>query len=339
MEILTWIKYTECKRAESAKRGRQTKYYQEEDRVPIELAETFINEMVPAFVVEGDGRVYFWYKNQLYIQAYESDIWAGNRGYSALKALEYVNAHCSSYFGFDPEDTRELMITKAEMAMSKYLLVDGQLYVTVGEPRYHVTTFGCGNNHGGTALMVSNDYNPNCSLDCYFSALDADLAIQEAERVARDRGDTNDLGTFRAAITVLLPEAVKLPRKSYPGIPLGDLSAAPKIGACTNCGYYFPIEQISLKENSSARWRICPMCGKSINWEAVVPIKPHEVHCKICGSWLGTLEANGRSYASSDYNGTDVCDSCMSEHCAGTNCFACKIGHYPECEFLRLKTD
>lgn len=61
------------------------------------------------------------------------------------------------------------------------------------------------------------------------------------------------------------------------------------------------------------------------------------VICKDCGAKLTGITDAGDVYASSHYNGTEYCDSCMIEHCVHTNCFGCKRGKYPDCPFLAQK--
>lgn len=61
------------------------------------------------------------------------------------------------------------------------------------------------------------------------------------------------------------------------------------------------------------------------------------VICKDCGCKLTGLSSSGMVYASSHYNGTEYCDSCMIEHCVNTNCLGCDRGQYPDCQFLDQK--
>ena len=108
------------------------------------------------------------------------------------------------------------MIKMARKETAEYLLVDGELYTQTTEPRYCIYTFGLGHNHGGTALSVDYGYNPNISKDCYFSALDGEKAVKEANETAARRGDTKDIGRFKAEITVYMPELVKVkPKKQH----------------------------------------------------------------------------------------------------------------------------
>ena len=94
--------------------------------------------------------------------------------------------------------------------VNKYLIIDGYVWVRCGEPRYCICTFGLGHNHGGTGLFVETNYNPNLPKDWYFSALDWQKAIDKANDIAQRRGDTEDVGTFKKMIEILMPEMVKV---------------------------------------------------------------------------------------------------------------------------------
>lgn len=106
--------------------------------------------------------------------------------------------------------SREFCQKKYREAANGYILVDGYLWRQCGEPRYVIHTFGLGYNHGGTALSVDEWYNDNICRDRYFSALDGDKAVSEANRIAERRGDTESVGRFTASIEVLIPEAVTI---------------------------------------------------------------------------------------------------------------------------------
>jgi hypothetical protein len=112
--------------------------------------------------------------------------------------------------------SRELCVKKYREEAKDYLVIDGMLWERVGEPRYVVTTFGLGHNHGGTGLFVETFYNQNIPASNYFSALDGDKAVAYANMVAERRGDTNDVGKFEKMIEVLIPEAVTIrPEKEH----------------------------------------------------------------------------------------------------------------------------
>ena len=105
---------------------------------------------------------------------------------------------------------RELCTKKYRQEAERYMVVDGELWQLTGEPRYVINTFGLGHNHGGTGLFVESYYNENISRERYFSALDGDRAVAEANRIAERRGDTESVGRFEKMIEVLIPEAVTI---------------------------------------------------------------------------------------------------------------------------------
>jgi hypothetical protein len=93
----------------------------------------------------------------------------------------------------------------------KYIIIDGLLYKETGEPRYHISTFGLGHNHGGTGMFIDNCYNSNINRKNYFTALQREECIAYGKQVATRRGDTESvegLGDWYD-IKVLIPEAVK----------------------------------------------------------------------------------------------------------------------------------
>ena len=63
---------------------------------------------------------------------------------------------------------------------------------------------------------------------------------------------------------------------------------------------------------------------------------PGMPYCKICGEPMAVMTSIGLM-EKSNFIDCDICRDCMIEHCVSTNCFACSIGKYPECEHLELK--
>lgn len=128
---------------------------------------------------------------------------ADRNEYKALRMLGgYYNASNSK------EDAARFL---RSMLRSR-LLVDGVMHQVVSEPRYVVTTFGLGSNHGGTALMTDGWFNPNVGRNSYFSLLELDAALAAAEERAKSRGDTKSLpiSVNGPAYTVLLPDAIRV---------------------------------------------------------------------------------------------------------------------------------
>ena len=102
-------------------------------------------------------------------------------------------------------------------------------------------------------------------------------------------------------------------------------------GAIENCVYFddhFDAVEDMLNQAAAAADRE----RRARNLRTFVPL-----NCKVCGSWLTKIDSSGIPYASSHYNGTDICDSCMVEHCVATNCLGCELGKYPDCKFLDMK--
>lgn len=225
MKIKTWIKYEE---SYLPPRCRKLRYRECEDYINVNLKEVAPEEMKLAFEdnsYSGKGKIYY-YKGKLWskVKMPNTNILddleeRGNEIKNALDYLIYCNSHCSSYFLFSwdreagLDTSRESAIIIAKSGMKKYILVDGELYEQTAEPRYVINTFGLGHNHGGTGMFVEYHYNPNIDKDCYFSALDGKKAIEYANRVAANRGDTNDVGRFKELIIVYMPELVKVKLK------------------------------------------------------------------------------------------------------------------------------
>ena len=94
---------------------------------------------------------------------------------------------------------------------ASYAIYDGKVWKECGEPMYEIATFGLGHNHGGTSMFIEFFYNPNVPKDYYFNALNKEDAVRYADKVAEERGDTDDIGKFGKDIDikVLMPECVK----------------------------------------------------------------------------------------------------------------------------------
>lgn len=101
---------------------------------------------------------------------------------------------------------------------ANYVIFDGKVWTTCGEPMYVVNTFGLGHNHGGTGLFVDYYYNENICNKNYFNALEREQAIAYGKQVAEQRGDTENIETIEkhADIEVLMPQMVKRnPQKDH----------------------------------------------------------------------------------------------------------------------------
>jgi hypothetical protein len=99
----------------------------------------------------------------------------------------------------------------------RHIVLRGRIWEQVGEPRYVAQTFGLGCNHGGTALLTSNSYNGNISRDAYYRIDQLAIAIKEAERIAKARGDTKNIPIRpNTRFDVRLPGVLRLnPRRQH----------------------------------------------------------------------------------------------------------------------------
>ena len=195
MNIKTWIKYTEGYLPST--RHRKLRYKELEEYVDIELKEISINDMKLKYshmnICEGYEVLYYEYQNKLFTKA----IFRGDRdfrGYkNTLEELQWWNRNGSMFFGFKTEDTRDAMIEKAKTYIDKYLLVDGELYITTTKPMYKIVTFGVGNNHAGigTALSIANYESWYASI--LVEPNKRNEVEKEALNIAIKRGDTDSI--------------------------------------------------------------------------------------------------------------------------------------------------
>jgi hypothetical protein len=103
-------------------------------------------------------------------------------------------------------------IAYLEQMAENNIIIDGVPYRPAGEPRYVAMTFGLGNNHGGTAVMIDNSYNGNIAASSYFSLLDRDKAIAKATEMATARGDYKSLPIIPHGPewVILIPKAIQV---------------------------------------------------------------------------------------------------------------------------------
>ena len=212
MKVKVTVKYSEYYIPPRCRKPRQRDC--EKDTF-ITIHEATSQEAPIAFIVhKWDGDVeYRFYKGKCYTKSLYKNHHCGKTG---LFPPEMIGAYLRGNYAYWNDDYKKNRKTFTDDA-SRYLLIDGIVWELAGEPRYVVMTFGLGHNHGGTALMVDEEYNPNVSKDRYFSALNGDAAIAYANQIAERRGDTNNIGKFKKEIEVLIPQAVKVNPKNQHG--------------------------------------------------------------------------------------------------------------------------
>lgn len=153
-----------------------------EGQCTIQVREVSFCDLTPAFGVEQ----YIWEETP----HIENDVIFSNEGslWKLSRATRYYAntswydlAPCTSEFlahqlepnyyeihnfNTDTEQIKEYIQSKA----NRFLICDGKLYEEASEPMYVIMTFGLGYNHGGSALMIEDYYNPNIPSSRYYAA-------------------------------------------------------------------------------------------------------------------------------------------------------------------------
>lgn len=196
MELKIFIKYTEGYLP--TPRHRKLRYSNHESFETVSIKEISRTQTVLKFKVKDKEIVE--YENCLYSKVLMTNnlFYCGNSpenedNESILGRLKHSFIGYSTFFGFEPEDTRENMIKKAQSEADNYILIDGELWEKDYEPCYGLLTFGLGNNHAGigTSLsVVCENIYTTCRT---FKANERDFAIKKAIEVALDRGDTDSV--------------------------------------------------------------------------------------------------------------------------------------------------
>lgn len=81
----------------------------------------------------------------------------------------------------------------------KFVVFKGVLWERTEEPLYTYTTFGLGNNHGGTGLFIRYGRTVRSNRKIYWHANEREAAIKAALKVATGRGDTQSVPMIKHA--------------------------------------------------------------------------------------------------------------------------------------------
>ncbi len=88
----------------------------------------------------------------------------------------------------------------AQKVVDQFVFFDNIWWIETDPPVYHYSTFGLGNNHGGTGFFISYvDIKSLAKHDrkFYFTPTQRTKAIETVIKVAAGRGDTNDVKRFQ----------------------------------------------------------------------------------------------------------------------------------------------
>lgn len=195
MKINAWIKYTEGYLPTT--RHRKLRYKECESIEDVVIEEITKNQTEIKYKI-GDTEI-IGYNKRLYskVNMYSNLFYCGKDernkdNNTILGRLRHSFIGYSSYFGFDPEDTKEKMIEKAQQDADKYIFIDNELWEVTNKPYYRLTTFGVGNNHAGIGTSLSIDYN-RFNHSTKYEASEREEALKDALETAINRGDTDSI--------------------------------------------------------------------------------------------------------------------------------------------------
>ena len=225
------------------KRHRVLRKRYVKNSVDVEIKELTEQEFPIAFIVkdydwryeeEGKEAEFKMFSNE--IRTYNGELWKAVRysdcvshgiGWMPISYIKNRLEDCAPYRKGGEDFTEASIIKEDNISECKenifrkaenYIIYDGKVWKTCGEPMYVITTFGLGHNHGGTGFFIEYYYNSNISKNNYFNALEREQAIAYGKKVAANRGDTDSIegmGEYDI-IEVLMPEMVtRNPKKEH----------------------------------------------------------------------------------------------------------------------------
>lgn len=223
-EIKTKIEYYE---PYLPPRCRKYRYEEKSEEITLTIPKVKVTEAPVAFTlsdyhhVSENSTIIRVFNGKLYIRRTDRDMqYEEDMRKSGVRCVnpKYVGIspdklHLRNYLPYSEETrNRENTIREYKKQIEGLIVINNELWEECGEPIYYIQTFGLGYNHGGTALFVSC-YNGGMGLGTYYNALEGELAVKEVNRVAANRGDTDDVGRFKKMIKVYKPECVKLKKR------------------------------------------------------------------------------------------------------------------------------
>jgi len=225
------------------KRHRKLRERYVKNSIDVEIKELTEQEFPVAFIIHDYGCVYeenkseaTWEMINTEIRTYNGRLWKAVRysecvsrgiGWMPIYYIKNRIEDYAPYWKGGEEFTEQSIIKEDNITECKenifrkaedYIIFDGKVWKTCGEPMYMINTFGLGHNHGGTGFFIEYHYTSNISKNNYFNALEREQAIAYGKKVAINRGDTNSVEEMgeHDIIEVLMPEMVKRnPQKEH----------------------------------------------------------------------------------------------------------------------------
>lgn len=193
-------------RGEIPPRCRKPRRVMHETKATVEIPSLTESDFPVAFLIQG-------IEEKSEVRFYEGNLYAPHLNYARTKVPaeagsdRFPSAQIVDLY--EAEDDEHANAEAAEQ-FSRFVVLEGAVWVRTGEPRYVVMTFGLGCNHGGTSLGSAMHDNPNIRAENYHRADAYEEALAHAVQVATARGDDESIPHFAPSIEVLIPEAVTL---------------------------------------------------------------------------------------------------------------------------------
>ena len=180
---------------------------------PIAIIQHTSDRWFPQGVGWGRRIDYHWYGKRLFARVRLSRFLSLNGKRNRLAKVSDISWGDQWIGVSTPEQAQQRFQAKAD----SFLLIDGKLFVEIGEPRYCVYTFGLGCNHSGTSLSVDHHYNSNIAWDRYVRCDQMEKALKLHKKIALGRGDTESVPSKgHPTFEILIPRAVRLnPKKEH----------------------------------------------------------------------------------------------------------------------------
>lgn len=177
-----------------------------EKNIVIDIKEATNKNAPIAFItISWDNKTeYRFWNDKLWTKLFWSENHGGKDGLLPISELHHY-LHVYTYWKYNETEIEE----EYKKLTGEYIIIDNILYKAVGEPRYVINTFGLGHNHSGTGMFIDTYYNSNIGKYRYFNALKRKEALEEAKKIALNRGDTESVDMLgNCNIEVLIPESV-----------------------------------------------------------------------------------------------------------------------------------
>lgn len=211
MQFKTTIRYRGEPQASSDEKAVCTATV--EEKIKIEVPACTKADLRPAFIVHAPEKDVTIFLHNGFLFAEVSPAWFSCEPHEKKALVCFRNYVATQKFGNPNWNDKKESLREATEYFGKYLLVHKDLYARVSEPVYEICAFGYGGNWAGTKLRVRHAAGCTTPGQYQYSALDAQMAKKDAADIAVSRGERSFVQEFTSDIEVLLPEAVKFPRR------------------------------------------------------------------------------------------------------------------------------